>query len=316
MGKYLLHRFIFMLVTIWVVITLTFFLMKLMPGSPFNEDKLPESVREVMLEKYGLDKSIPEQYFQYLTNAIQGDFGTSYITKGREVTTIIFERIGPSATLGLQAAAISIPFGVLLGMAAALRRGKMLDYMSVGFAVIGFAIPNFVVAVLLQYIFGGNHALFGLLDKPPLPVALWGEFKHTILPTLSLAFGGFAYYTRMMRSEMLEVLGQDYIKTAKSKGLSKRVVLFRHCLRNALIPIATSLPVFILFALTGSLVIETIFGIPGIGNELVDSVRDRDYSVTMGLTLFYSMLYIVALFLVDILYSLIDPRIRVLGGSD
>ncbi|WP_268894502.1 ABC transporter permease [Chengkuizengella marina] len=307
LGKYLLRRFAFMIITLWVIITISFFFMKLLPGTPFDDERIPEAVLENMMAQYGLDKSIPEQYVLYLTNVVQGDFGVSYRIKNRDVTTIIAEKFAPSAIIGIHALIISVPLGIILGMIAALRRGTAIDYAAVGFAVIGFAIPSFVVAVALQYLIAGN----GLL-----PSALWGTYKHVILPSIALALSMFAYYARMMRSEMLEVLGQDYIKTAKSKGLSRPVIIFKHAFRNSLIPIITSLPVVILFTISGSLVIEQIYSIPGLGTELVKSVLSRDYTVSMGLTLFYAVMYIVALFIVDILYSVVDPRIRVAGGSE
>ncbi|NDI36189.1 ABC transporter permease [Chengkuizengella sediminis] len=307
MGKYLLRRFAFMIITLWVIITISFFFMKLLPGTPFDDERIPEAVLENMMAQYGLDKSIPEQYVLYLSNVVQGDFGVSYRIKNREVTTIIAEKFAPSAIIGIHALIISVPLGIILGMIAALRRGTAIDYAAVGFAVIGFAIPSFVVAVALQYLIAGN----GLL-----PSALWGTYEHVILPSIALALSMFAYYARMMRSEMLEVLGQDYIKTAKSKGLSSTAIIFKHAFRNSLIPIITSLPVVILFTISGSLVIEQIYSIPGLGTELVKSVLSRDYTVSMGLTLFYAVMYIVALFIVDLLYSVVDPRIRVAGGSE
>ncbi|MGM7680667.1 ABC transporter permease [Cytobacillus sp. Hm23] len=308
MLKFFLRRLFFMILTLWVICTLSFFFMKAIPGTPFEEEKIPPAVLENMKAKYGLDKPIPEQYAIYLSNVVQLDFGVSYRIKNREVTTIIAEKIGPSAAIGLQAVAISIPFGILLGIIAAIRRNSLIDYLAVGIAVFGFAIPSFVAAVLLQYVIAGKLEL--------LPIAQFESYKHTILPSLAIALGGFAYYTRMMRSELLEVLGQDYIKTAKSKGLSQPLVLIRHGIRNAMIPLITSLPVVIIFSMTGSLVVEEIFAIPGIGKELVTSVITRDYTVTMGLTLFYAILYIISLFIVDLLYSIVDPRIRVIGGTE
>ncbi|MDX8361671.1 MULTISPECIES: ABC transporter permease [Bacillaceae] len=308
MLKFFLRRLCFMILTLWVICTLSFFFMKAIPGTPFEEDKIPPAVLENMKAKYGLDKPIPEQYAIYLSNVVQLDFGVSYRIKNREVTTIIAEKIGPSAAIGLQAVALSIPFGILLGIIAAIWRNTLIDYLAVGIAVFGFAIPSFVAAVLLQYVVAGKLEL--------LPIAQFESYKHTILPSLAIALGGFAYYTRMMRSELLEVLGQDYIKTAKSKGLSQPLVLMRHGLRNAMIPLITSLPVVIIFSMTGSLVVEEIFAIPGIGKELVTSVITRDYTVTMGLTLFYAILYIISLFIVDLLYSIVDPRIRIIGGTE
>ncbi len=305
--NYFLRRFVIMLLTLWVITTLTFFLMKLLPGTPFNDDKLNPDIRRNLEIKYGLDKPIPEQYIVYLGNVVRGDLGISFRSKNRTVNDIIAQKLKPSAIIGGQAMLIGIPMGILLGILAALRRNTPLDYVSVILAVAGAAIPPFVAAALLQYYVGVKLGW--------LPVARWGTFEHTILPTIAIALGTFAYYTRMMRSEMLEIIGQDYIKTAKAKGVSYPVIVIKHALRNAMIPLVTILPVAILFGLTGSLTIEQIFNVPGLGTELVRSVTTNDYTVTMGLTLFYGALYIVALFLVDIAYGLVDPRIRLTGGA-
>lgn len=307
MLNYFLRRFVIMLLTLWVITTLTFFLMKLLPGSPFNDDKLNPDIRRNLEIKYGLDKPIPEQYIVYLGNVVRGDLGISFRSKNRTVNDILVQKLKPSAIIGGQAMLIGIPMGILLGILAALRRNTPLDYVSVILAVAGAAIPPFVAAALLQYYVGVKLGW--------LPVARWGTFEHTILPTIAIALGTFAYYTRMMRSEMLEIIGQDYIKTAKAKGVSYPVIVIRHALRNAMIPLITILPVAILFGLTGSLTIEQIFNVPGLGTELVRSVTTNDYTVTMGLTLFYGALYIVALFIVDITYGLVDPRIRMTGGA-
>lgn len=305
--NYILRRFVMMIITLWVITTLTFFLMKLLPGTPFNDDKLNPDIRRNLEIKYGLDKPIPEQYIVYLGNVVRGDLGISFRSKNRTVNDILVQKLKPSAIIGGQAMLIGIPLGILLGIFAALRRNTPLDYVSVILAVAGAAIPPFVAAALLQYYVGVKLGW--------LPVARWGTFEHTILPTIAIALGTFAYYTRMMRSELLEIIGQDYIKTAKAKGISYPVIVIRHALRNAMIPLITILPVAILFGLTGSLTIEQIFNVPGLGTELVRSVTTNDYTVTMGLTLFYGALYIVALFIVDIAYGLVDPRIRMTGGA-
>lgn len=296
-----------MILTLWVIATITFFLMKMLPGNPFNDDKIPPDIIHNLKVKYGLDKPVPEQYVNYLNNLAHGDLGISFRSKNRTVNDIIIQKVQPSAVIGGQAMLVGIPLGILLGIIAALRRNTPADYVSVIVAVAGSAVPPFVIAALLQYYVGVK------LDW--LPVARWGTFAHTIMPSLAIAFGTFAYYTRIMRSELLEVMGQDYIRTARSKGLGFTAVVYRHGLRNAMIPLITILPVAILFGLTGTLTIEQIFNIPGLGTELVRSVSTNDYTVTMGLTLFYGALYIVALFLVDICYGLVDPRIRLTGGA-
>ncbi|WP_456275016.1 oligopeptide ABC transporter permease [Bacillus sp. AK031] len=297
-----------MLITLIIIATATFFLMKLLPGSPLtNQEKLSPEQQQIILEKYGLNDPLPVQYVNYMTNLAQGDLGLSFQYDNRPVTQIIGDRIGPSAQLGFQAIVLGTFIGLALGIIAALRHNSWLDYSATIIAVLGISIPSFVFAGLMQYYVGVKLGW--------LPVALWGEFKHTILPTLALTVGVVATIARFMRTEMLEVLGSDYILLAKAKGISKTATVLKHGVRNAMIPIITILGPMTVGIMTGTLVIEQIFAVPGLGFQFVSSINTNDYTVIMGVTLFFSVLFIGVIFLVDILYGIIDPRIRLAGGK-
>ncbi|HEX5563704.1 MAG TPA: ABC transporter permease [Sporosarcina sp.] len=305
MKKFIVVRVVNIILTLVVIATATFFLMKLLPGSPFDEEKLAGLTEEARLEfyaKYGLDKPLIMQYGIYMENLVKGDLGTSFYFKGQKVESLIKDRIGPSALLGLQAVILGMSIGLILGMVAAFRHNTAWDYFTMFIAVIGVSIPNFVFAALLQYYIGLKWGI--------LPVAFWESYSSSVLPTIALAMMVIALIARFTRNEMLEVLQQDYILTAKSKGLSRWSVIFNHTLRNSLIPIITILGPITVSLLTGSLVIENIFGIPGIGSLFVDSIKVNDYTTIMGLTLFYSAFYILTILVVDLLYGIIDPRIR------
>ncbi|MCM3638570.1 ABC transporter permease [Sporosarcina luteola] len=305
MKKFIVVRVVNIILTLVVIATATFFLMKLLPGSPFDEEKLAGLTEEARIEfyaKYGLDKPLIMQYGIYMENLVKGDLGTSFYFKGQKVESLIKDRIGPSALLGLQAVILGMSIGLVLGMIAAFRHNTAWDYFTMFIAVIGVSIPNFVFAALLQYYIGLKWGI--------LPVAFWESYSSSVLPTIALAMMVIALIARFTRNEMLEVLQQDYILTAKSKGLSKWSVIFNHTLRNSLIPIITILGPITVSLLTGSLVIENIFGIPGIGSLFVDSIKVNDYTTIMGLTLFYSAFYILTILVVDLLYGIIDPRIR------
>jgi len=308
MVRYILQRLGYMLITLFLIATFTFFLMKMLPGTPLSADaKLSPEQREMVLEKYGLNDPVPVQYVRYMTNLVQGDLGISFQFNNREVTDLILDRIGPSAYLGLQSMIVGTIFGVLLGIISAVYQNSVLDYGATIFAVIGKAVPSFVFAGLLQY--------FIAVKLGWLPVAFWEGFEYTILPTIALAIFPLSISARFIRTEMIEVLSSDYIVTAKAKGLSKAAVTFRHALRNALIPLITVLGPLAVGLMTGSLVVEKIFSIPGIGEQFVRSVATNDYPVIMGTTLFYSAFLIIVILIVDILYGVIDPRIRLSGGK-
>ncbi|MCR8644786.1 ABC transporter permease [Paenibacillus sp. N1-5-1-14] len=307
MVKYVARRLGYMLVTFLVISTLTFFLMQTLPGSPFNDLKLTNDQKKILYERYDLDKPIPIRYVKYMTNLVQGDLGKSFQFEDRPVTTIIGERIGPSAILGAQALVFGVLVGLLLGMIGALKHNTAWDYGSMIFSVLGVSIPSFVFAGMLQYWVGVRLGW--------LPIAFWEGFAHTILPTISMSVFVIATIARFMRTEMIEILGQDYMTTARAKGLGGTAIVLKHGLRNAMIPILTLLGPMAIGLMTGSLVIERIFSIPGLGEQFTKSIMTNDYPVIMGTTLFYSFLFIAIIFVVDILYGVIDPRIRLTGGK-
>lgn len=307
MKSYIFQRIIFMFITLFIVISVTFFLVKLLPGTPFsNPEKLSEQQFILMNEKYGLDKPVAIQYLKYLGNLVTGDLGLSYQYEGRSVNSILSGRIGPSALIGFQALVFGTIAGLILGIISALRHNSFLDYGSVFIAVLGMSIPSFVFAALMQYYIGVKLGW--------LPAALWQGYEYTIMPTIALSVMVVATVARFIRTEMLEVLGQDYILTAKAKGISEKAVMFKHVVRNAIIPVVTMLGPLAVAIMTGTLVIEKIFAVPGLGEQFTKSVLVNDYSVIMGITLMYSALFIAVVFLVDILYGLIDPRISIKGG--
>ncbi|ASN04549.1 oligopeptide ABC transporter permease [Virgibacillus necropolis] len=307
MKKYILSRIGYMLFTFLIIATLTFFLMQTLPGSPFNDERLTESQKEILYERYNLDDPVSVQYFKYLGNILKGDFGVSFQFDGRPVSDIIGERIGASALLGAQSLIVGTLIGLFLGIIAALRHNTFIDYGAMIIAVLGLSIPNFVFAGLLQYWVG--------VRLQWLPVAFWEGFEYSILPTISLAAFVVATIARFMRTEMLDVLGQDYISTARAKGIHDIFVVLRHGIRNAMIPIITILGPLTVSLMTGTLVVEKIFSIPGLGEQFVASIMTNDYPVIMGVTLFFSILFIAVILVVDILYGVIDPRIRLSGGG-
>lgn len=308
MGRYILQRGFYMILTLFIIVTITFFLMQLLPGSPFNDtEKLTEEQLALMNAKYGLDKPVAVQYFTYVGNLLKGDLGLSFQHEGRTVTNIISTRVGPSVLIGFQAIILGFILGLVLGVISALKHNTIYDYGSVFLAVIGMSIPNFVFAALMQYFIGVKLGW--------LPVALWKDYSHSIMPTIALSVMVIATVARFIRTEMLEVLGQDYVLTARAKGLSEVVVIIKHVLRNALIPVVTVVGPLAVSIMTGTLVIEQIFAVPGLGEQFTLSILVNDYSVIMGITLFFSVIFILVVFIVDILYVVLDPRIT-LGGKN
>lgn len=304
MRKYILNRLIISVITVWLIATSCFFLLRTLPGNPFQTTSLlsPE-MTERMMHYYGLDRPLWEQYITYMKNLLHGDFGYSLKYAGQTVNGIIASTFPVSAQLGIQAYLISIPLGLLFGIIAARMRGKTVDYALVGFSVLGVSVPVFILAAMLQYIFA--------IKLKWLPVAQWKSFQHTILPTVTLAFSSIAGKTRSMRTFMLEILNEDYIKTAKAKGLSKYKIVWSHQIRNAIIPMIPTMGMEIVGMLMGSFVVEQIFAIPGIGNQFVTSIQNLDYTMTLGLTVFFGVFVVTANFIVDLIYGIVDPRIRV-----
>lgn len=309
MFKFTLKRFGYMLLTLFIASSITFMLIHAMPGDPLAvaARKLPEQIKANYYAKYGLDQPLLTQYGLFIKNAVKGDLGQSLASPGRSVTDTIKKHAPISAQIGGQGLLVGVTIGILLGIVAAFKRGKWPDYVVMFIAIVGISVPSFVVASLLQFFF--------TVKLRWLPTTGWGEFKNTILPTIALSLGPIATYARYMRANCLDVIGQDYIITAKAKGVSKVSLVFKHVIRNAILPAITLLGPQVANIFTGSFVVESIFSIPGLGQYFVSSVTDRDYTMIMGQSIFVSALFIIALFLVDIIYGLVDPRIRVSSGK-
>lgn len=307
MLKFTLKRFGYMLVTLFIAASISFMLIHAIPGDPLAgmARNLPPQIKANYYAKYGLDKPVIEQYGLFIKNALHGDLGESLQYPGRSVVKTISKYAPISARVGGQALLMGFTLGITLGIIAALNRGKWPDYLVMFIAILGISVPSFVVAALLQYGF--------TVKVQWLPTTGWGSFKHTVLPSIALSFASLATYARYMRANCLDVIGQDYIITAKAKGVSKISLVFKHIIRNAILPAITLLGPQIANIFIGAFVVESIFSIPGLGQYFVASVGERDYPMVMGQTIFVAALYIIALFVVDVVYGLIDPRIRVTG---
>ena len=303
MTRYLLKRIFYMILTLFIVATITFFLMKFMPGSPYaNEAKMTPTQLEIMNKQYGLNKPIWEQYLIYIGGMLHGDFGTSFQYSNQPVSSLISARLGVSVQLGLQALIFGVVVGVFVGAIAAMKQGTWADSTATVFAIIGKSVPNFVLAVILQYYIGLKLGWF--------PIAGWGSFSQTILPTLALSVGPLAETARFIRTSMVDTLSSDYIELGKAKGLSRTEVIRKHAMRNSMIPLVTLIGPYAVALMTGSMVIENIFNIPGIGEQFVKSILTNDYPTIMGVTMVYCVGLVVILLITDIIYGLIDPRIR------
>jgi len=306
---YMLKRIFSSMIVLLVIITITFLLMHAIPGGPFTSEKnIPAVVLKNMEEHYRLSDSLGKQYIDYLTNLAQFDLGPSFKYEGRTVNDIIYEGFPVSCQLGLVSMAFALLLGIPAGTLAALRQNKWQDYATMFFATLGMSVPGFVLATLLVYVFAIKLAW--------LPAALWEDASSVILPALALAAYPTAFIARLTRSSMLEVLTRDYITTARAKGLSLTVILYRHALPNALIPVVTYLGPLAASILTGSFIIEMIFAIPGLGRHFVTSIYNRDYTVILGVTIFYSLLVISLNLLVDLIYPLLDPRIKLIEKQE
>lgn len=306
MGRYILKRIGYMLLTLFIITTITFFLMHSIPGDPLAHmaKNLPEQVKANYYERYGLDKPVIVQYGIFLKNLFtKGSLGESLRYPGRSVTETVFKTSKVSGRIGMQAILMGILIGVTLGVIAALFRNQWPDYLVMFIAIVGIAVPPFIIAALFQYVFTVKLEL--------LPTTGWGTAKHTILPTIALAFTSIATYARYMRSNVLEVINQDYILTAQAKGVGSFSLIVKHILRNAILPVITILGPQIAGIFTGSFVIEKIFGVPGLGSFYITSINDRDYTMIIGTTVFYAAIFVVTQLLTDILYGIADPRIRV-----
>ena len=319
--KFLFKRIAMGLVTLWLVITITFFLIHVLPGDPFQSEKaIPPKVKENLMAKYHLDRPLGEQYVEYLKNIAKGDLGSSMKVRGRTVNDVINQSFLTSADLGARSIIFALVLGIPLGIIAALKRGKYQDRLAMIVAIIGISVPSFVLAGLMQKYFVDIHNGF-LIDNGFLPeffrirLSGWDSPEKKILPVVALGLYTVALIARLLRDKMIEVMGQDYIRLAVAKGVKPRNIVFKHALRNAILPIITIMGPTIAAVLTGSFVIEKMFSIPGLGKYFVDSINDRDYTMVLGVTVFYAIFLIIMMILVDIIYVLVDPKIK-LGKGD
>ncbi len=312
MLKYIQKRLIISLVTLFIILTVLFLLLELMPGSPFNDEKLSPEQRVLLYEKYNLDKPLYIRYIAYLKNVVlKGDFGNSYtIQKDAPVSDLLKSRFSISVRLGIQSLILGSFIGLIFGIIAAIKKNSKIDTLTTVFAVIGISVPSYVFALGLSYFLGYKLKLF------PFTYDIYKSFESSILPTIALSMFVIATVARFMRTELVEVLGSEYILLAEAKGLKAKKVILRHSVRNALIPVITVLGPITVSLMTGSLVTERIFGIPGIGDLLVTAISVNDFNVVISIAFFYSMFYILMMLLIDVLYGIIDPRIRVAKGAN
>ena len=308
MLKYTFGRILSGLVTIWFIATATFLAMHAVPGDPLmNEKATTPEIRANLARKYGLDKPIAEQYIIYLSNMVQGDFGISFTQQNRKVNDIIQDHFPVSAALGILAITFAALGGILWGALTALYRNQLPDIIIMFLVILGISVPSFVFAALGQLLLVNINQWFNISF---LPVAGWGTFAHMIMPSLVLGLGTMALLTRLMRSAMLEIVNEDFIRTARAKGLSPNRIFFQHQLRNAILPVVTVLGPQIAAITTGGFVVELVFAIPGLGRYFVQAVQQLDYTVIMGTTVFYGAFLVFMVILVDIIYGFIDPRVR------
>ena len=308
MGKYILKRLIYIVIALFCIITLTFFLMRIAPGNPFASEKaIPANIQAQLNKAYGLDNPWYVQFKDYIVKILHFDFGQSMKYKGRSTTALIMESFPVSFALGIESLLIAVGLGTTLGVISATYHNKWGDYMSTIVSVLGISVPSFILAGLIQYVFAVQLAWF--------PVSGWKGFTYTILPAVALGLGFMGNVAKLTRSSMLEQNTSEYVKLARAKGLTKWKIVFKHTLRNALLPVVSYLGPLTAGVLTGSFIVENIFAIPGLGRHFVKSITNRDYTVIMGTTVFYAILLLFAVLLVDIVYVLIDPRIK-LEGAD
>ena len=308
MIRYVARRLVYMVAALFIIVSVTFFISKALPGNPWADPKLTPKVRGRLYEKYGLDEPLYVQYAKYMINVAQGNLGNSFYFEGKSVSGLILQRLPVSAFIGIQAVIFGLVIGLVLGIVAALWHNTVWDTLAVVVAILGVSVPSFVLGPILQYWLGLKLGWF--------PIAFFESWIYSVLPSLALSVFVISTVARFMRTEMLEVMGQDYITLAKAKGISGLGVIVKHVLRNAMIPLVTVMAPLTIYIITGSLVIEQIFAVPGIGEQFVQSVIVNDYSMILGTTIFFSVLFILALLIQDILYGIIDPRIRVAGAKE
>lgn len=319
--KFILKRIALGLVTLWMVITITFFLLHMLPGDPFQDEKeLPPQIKANLMQKYHLDKPLGVQYLYYLGNIVKGDLGESMRDRGRTVNDTIKEGFKSSADLGIRAIIFALIVGIPLGITAALKRGKYQDKIAMVIAIIGISVPSFVIAGLMhKYVVDIHNGFFikqlGLPRMFRIRISGWDSFDKKILPPIALGLYTVALIARLLRGKMIEVMGQDYIRLAVAKGVKPVDIIWKHALRNAILPIVTIMGPTIAAVLTGSFVIEKAFTIPGLGKYYIDSITNRDYTMVLGVTVFYAIFLIGMMIVMDLVYALVDPKIK-LGKGD
>ena len=320
--KFLVNRILMGLVTLWLVITITFFLLHLLPGDPFQSEKeVSPQIKENLMAKYHLDKPLGVQYVEYLKNVTKGDLGLSMKERGRTVNEIIADSFPTSADLGIRAVLFALITGIPLGIIAALKRGKYQDKLAMVIAIIGISVPSFVMAGLMQRYFVDIHNNV-LIENGFLPEFLrikisgWDDPSKRILPVVALGLYTVALIARLLREKMIEVMGQDYIRFAVAKGVKPSNIVWKHALRNAILPVVTVMGPTIAAVLTGSFVIENMFTIPGLGKYYIDSINERDYTMVLGVTIFYAAFLILMMIITDIVYVLVDPKIKLGKGAE
>ena len=302
MLTYILKRIVLAALTLLVLITVIFVLVRLLPGDPFISEKTPEAIRQSMMRYHGFDRPIHEQWLRYIGTLLKGDLGVSLKYPGRSVNEAIAATFPFSADLGIKALAFGLLAGLFLGIVAAQKAGRTLDYVCIIIAIIGVSAPDFIIGTLLQLGFS--------IKLRWLPATQWLSLRHQVLPVFALGLGTLALIARLARSSMMEVLHQDYILTARAKGLSNFQVIWRHQIRNSILPIITTMGPRVAAVLTGTFVLERIFAIPGMGKFYVQSINDLDYTMVLGMTAFYGLFLVVANLVVDIIYGYVDPRIK------
>ncbi len=301
--KYIFKKILFFAITLFTIVTLTFFLMKSIPGDPFTQEQaIPEEILKNLYEHYGLDKPLYIQYIKYIKGFLTLDLGPSFLYEGRTTNQIIREGFPISATLGFIAFILAVFWGVFWGSIAAFYKGRFLDHFAMILAVSGMSVPSFITATVLQYIFSIQLGIF--------PIARWGTISHMVLPAIALASFPSAFIAKMTRESMVEVLQKEYILTAKAKGLSKFQIWRKHVLKNSLLPVISYLGTLFASITTGSFIVEKIYGIPGLGGWMVSSITNRDYTIITGLTIFYSFILLISITMTDIIYFFLDPRIK------
>lgn len=317
MLRYTLNRLVMMVFTLFLIATITFFLLAAVPGDVLTDrtERLPPEIRANIYARYGLDRPLGERYLKTMLAMFKGDFGTSILYEGQTVQSILKEKLPISARLGLQQMLLGITSGLGLGILATVKKDTWIDRGIVFIVVLLISIPHLVFGLILQKLFAGTLGWFPVIGWPEGKDLWLGGWKYTVLPTLTGCFSYIALYARLMKTSMLDVINQDYVVTARSKGLSEFDVVRKHVVRNSFIPIITLLPLSVAMSITGSFFIERIFAIPGIGLYYTTAVQGRDLPIVLGETVILSMIFIIVIFITDILYALIDPRIRLRGGK-